>query len=118
MKALRDCIVVRPLKMDGITPGGIIVPQDKYKRYDSAVSIGQVILMGDLFPEREMYHEKDFDKKPLTPKVGDYILMAKYSGRQVSILDQELSICLPNDCLLILTEEEAMSVTSWSKKED
>tara|TARA_R110001599_G_scaffold286590_1_gene489131 strand:- start:272 stop:622 length:351 start_codon:yes stop_codon:yes gene_type:complete len=114
MKATGESVIVRPFKMEEKTSGGIIV-SDKNKRHSSNFSIGQITQIGPLAFERERWLERDFNiSNPLVAKVDDYVLCAKHSGYDIKISGEVIRVCLPADVLAILTEEEALSLTTWT----
>jgi len=114
MKATGESVIVRPFKMEEKTKGGIIV-KDERNRHSANFSIGQVLQIGPLAFERERWLEKDFNiSNPLVAKVDDYVLCAKHSGYDIKIAGEVIRVCLPADVLAILTEEEALSLTTWT----
>ena len=72
-------VLVRRLRSEEKLKGGIILPDTAKKKQESA----EVIAIGT--------GKKDKDGKliPIPVKVGDIILMDKYSGQEVTLDDEE-----------------------------
>lgn len=74
--------------------GGIILPDSAQQKQETAV----VLAIG---PGKT---DKDGKKEPMPVKVGDNILMDKYSGQEVSINDEEFIIVKAEDIIAIIEE--------------
>ena len=81
-------------------------------------SVGQILSIGSLAFDTEMYHEKEFGVDLDLPTVGDYVMCAKRSGYDFNTLGEERRVVLPADILAIITEEEAHDMVSWIKKKE
>ena len=89
---LRDIVLVKPFKPQEISSGGIIIP-DTAK--ENSVQ-GEVLSVG---------HGRVTDDGrsiPMTVKIGDSVLFAKYSGTSISIND--------GDELLIMNESDILGI--------
>ena len=93
LRPLHDRVVVRRVKEEEKTKGGIIIPDSaKEKPLE-----GEVIAVGS---GRLL---KDGSTRPLTVKEGDKVLFAKYAETEVKI---------HNETLLLLREEDLLGVIS------
>ena len=92
IRPLQDRILVRRVKEEEKTKGGIIIPDTaKEKPVEGeivAVGTGKVLDDGKV--------------RPLDVKAGDRILFGKYSGSEVKIDDEEYLIMKEEDVLGIL----------------
>ena len=116
MRANNTSIILKPIKMPEKV-GEIVILQE-YKRYDADVSVGQILSIGSLAFDTEMYHEKEFGVELNLPKVGNYVMCAKRSGYDFNTLGEERRVVLPADILAIITEAEAHDMVSWIKKKE
>ena len=91
------------LKLDEVekkTQGGIIIPEEVSKRERRAVEIGTVIALGPTC-------YKDYDVASDYIKPGDRVVIAKYSGKDVTdVDDKEYVIINDVDVLCILRGDE------------
>jgi len=92
IKPLGDRILVKRIKEEEKTKGGIIIPDTAKEKPQEA----RVIAVGN-------GKVTDEGKKiPLDVKTGDKILFGKYSGSEVKIDDKEYLILREEDVLAIL----------------
>jgi chaperonin GroES len=93
LKPLGDRVVVRPSAEEDVTVGGILLPDTAQKRPHEgevlAVGPGRILDSGRLIP--------------VAVKVGDTVIYSKYSGTEVTWLDQDL-IILDEDSILAVRE--------------
>lgn len=116
MRANNSAIILKPIKMPEKV-GEIVILQE-YQRYDADVSVGQILSIGSLALDVEMYHEKEFGITLDLPAEGDYVMCAKRSGYEFKSLGQEYRVVLPADILAIITEEEANDMVSWIRTKE
>ena len=94
IRPLSDRLVVRRLKEEEKTKGGIIIPDTaKEKPLEGevvAVGNGKVLKNGKL--------------QPLEVKAGDKVLFGKYSGTEVKIDGEDLVLLREDDVLAVLTK--------------
>ena len=96
-RPLHDRVVVRRLEEDERSKGGIIIPDTAKEKPQT----GEVVAVGP--------GERD-DKgtlQPLDVKPGDYVLFGKWSGTEVKIDGEDLSIMKESDILGVLEGAEA-----------
>ena len=91
-RPLGDRVVVRRIKEDQKTAGGIIIPDTVQEKPQE----GQVISVGPGAPD---------DKGKLVPttvKAGEYVLFGKWSGSEVKLEGEELLIMKESDIMGVL----------------
>ena len=92
LQPLQDRVIVKPLKAEEKTKGGIVLPDTaKEKPLEGkimAVGKGKVSDSGKV--------------QTLEVKTGDRVLYGKYSGTEVKIDDEELLIMREEDILAIV----------------
>lgn len=77
---LGEKILVKPIKTERKTEGGIFIPDTSAEKYDLAQIKAIIIEIGPIAFEKEIYFEKTYGILTMTPQVGDIIAMAKYAG--------------------------------------
>ena len=94
LKPLGNRVLVQRLEPEEKMKGGIILPDSAKKKQESArvVSIG---------PGKKLDDGKTL---PMPVKVGDIILMDKYSGQEVTLDDEEYMILKADDIIAIIEE--------------
>jgi chaperonin GroES len=92
IRPLHDRIVVKRLESEKTTPGGIVIPDNAKEKPITAEVIavggGKLLANGD--------------KHALMVKVGDKVLVGKYSGTDVKIDGAELVVLREDDILGVL----------------
>lgn len=90
------------LKLDKVeqkTESGIIIPDEVIKKERKAVETATVIAVGPTC-------FTDYGAENNTVKVGDKVIIAKYSGKEVKDIDDtDYVVCNDEDVICILTEE-------------
>jgi chaperonin GroES len=91
-RPLGDRVVVRRVKEDQKTPGGIIIPDTVQEKPQE----GEIIAVGP--------GALDDNGKRVAPevKVGDFVLFGKWSGTEVKVDGEELLIMKESDIMGIL----------------
>ena len=94
-RPLGDRVVVRRVKEDQKTPGGIIIPDTAQEKPQE----GEVISVGP--------GARDEDGKRIAPEVkaGDRVLFGKWSGTEVKIAGEELLIMKESDIMGIIEKK-------------
>jgi chaperonin GroES len=94
-RPLGDRVVVRRVKEDQKTPGGIIIPETAQEKPQE----GEVISVGP--------GARDEDGKRIAPEVkaGDRVLFGKWSGTEVKIAGEELLIMKESDIMGIIEKK-------------
>ena len=86
---LDDRIVVKPIKQEEVTKGGIILPDTAKEKPQE----GEVIAVG---PGKLT---EDGTRIEMEIKKGDKVMYAKYSGTEIKLDDEELLIMREGDVL-------------------
>lgn len=94
VRPLHDRILVRRIEEEGeVKKGGIIIPDTAKEKPQE----GEVVAVG----EGKMLESGE--RQPMDVKVGDRILIGKYSGTDVNIGDDEYLIIREEDVLAVIT---------------
>lgn len=94
LKPLGNRIVAQRMEEKETVKGGIIIPDSAKQKPETA----RVIAVG------EGRKTDDGKKIPISLKVGDVVLMDKYSGQEVTLDDEEYIIVKADDVIAILEE--------------
>src|SRR6201992_1932781 len=96
-RPLGDRVVVRRVKEDQKTAGGIIIPDTVAEKPQE----GEVVSVGP--------RALDDSGKRVTPEVkaGDYVLFGKWSGTEVKVDGEELLIMKESDIMGVLEGRKA-----------
>jgi chaperonin GroES len=94
LKPLGNRVLVQRLEAQDTMKGGIILPDSAKKKQETAkiVAIGS----GKRLDDGKLL--------PIPVKVGDVILMDKYSGQEVTIDDEEYMILKADDIIATIEE--------------
>ena len=92
IKPLGSRVVAERLEQEETLKGGIILPDSAKKKQETArvVAVGHGAVT------------EDGKTLPMPVKVGDTILMDKYSGQEITIDDQEFVIVKAEDIIAIV----------------
>lgn len=94
LKPLGNRVLVRRLAAEEKLKGGIILPDTAKKKQEQA----QIVALG------EGKKDKNGALIPMPVKVGDVILMEKYSGQEVTLDDEEYVILRADDIIAIVEQ--------------
>ena len=99
-------LIIKQVKAERVTAGGIVIPEDSAKKNDIAQMKAEVVAIGPLAFEMEKKYEKDYgvNLNGFVPKVGDIILMAKYAGVNVKHNGEDYRIIKDEDVTVVLEE--------------
>jgi chaperonin GroES len=97
-RPLGDRVVVRRVKEDQKTPGGIIIPDTVQEKPQE----GEIIAAGP-----GAINEHTGVRTPLEVKPGDFVLFGKWSGTEVKVDGEELLIMKESDVMGILEGRKA-----------
>src|ERR1700734_1527328 len=92
LKPLGNRVLVRRLAAEEKLKGGIILPDTAKKKQEQA----EVVATGT------GKKEKNGSVTPMPVKIGDIILMEKYSGQEVTLNDEEFVILRADDIIAIV----------------
>jgi len=93
LKPMGDRVVVRPSEQEGITKGGIFLPDTAQERPQK----GEVVSTG---PGRMIENGKRVE---MEVKAGDSVIYSKYAGTEIEVQDEELLVMGANDILAVIT---------------
>jgi chaperonin GroES len=96
-RPLHDRVVVRRVKEEEKTRGGIIIPETAQEKPQE----GEVIAVGP------GARDEDGERIALDVKAGDRILFGKWSGTEVKIDGEELLIMKESDIMGVLETKKA-----------
>ncbi|MGQ0532741.1 MAG: co-chaperone GroES [Caulobacteraceae bacterium] len=96
-RPLHDRVVVKRVKEEEKTKGGIIIPDTAQEKPQE----GEVIAVGP------GARDEDGERIPLDVKVGDRILFGKWSGTEVKIDGDELLIMKESDIMGVVEQRKA-----------
>lgn len=94
LKPLSNRVLVRRLAAEEKLKGGIILPDTAKKKQEQA----EVVALGS------GKKDKNGALIPMPVKVGDIILMEKYSGQEVTLDDEEFVILRADDIIAIIEQ--------------
>ncbi|RLC92253.1 MAG: co-chaperone GroES [Chloroflexi bacterium] len=89
LEPLGERVVVRPLKQEEVTKGGIVLPDTAKEKPQE----GEVIAVG---PGKL---SDDGKLLPMSVKVKDIVIYSKYAGTEFKLDDEELVILRESDIL-------------------
>jgi len=92
LKPLGNRVLVKRLEAEEALKGGIILPDTAKKKQEKA----SVLAIG------EGKKDKEGQIVPIPVKVGDVVLIDKYSGTEVTIDDEEYIIVRSDDIIAIV----------------
>lgn len=92
IRPLHDRVVVKRLESEKTTPGGIVIPDNAKEKPISAevIAVGNGKLLAN------------GDKRSLTVKTGDKVLIGKYAGTEVKVDGEDLVVLREDDILGVL----------------
>lgn len=91
-KPLGNRVLVRRLEQEEKLKGGILLPDTAKKKQERA----EIIAIGT------GKKDKNGNLIPMPVKIGDIVLMEKYSGQEVKLNDQEYVILRADDLIAII----------------
>ena len=102
LRPLHDRVVVRRVKEEEKTKGGIIIPDNAKEKPQEGivVAVGNGAI-GD-----------DNERVPLDVKKGDRVLFGKWSGTEVKIDGEDLLIMKESDIMGVLNDAKGVSAAA------
>lgn len=94
IQPLSNRVLVKRMEAEETLKGGIILPDSAKKKQEQA----EVIAIG---PGKK---DKSGNLVPMPVKVGDVVLMDKYSGQEITLNDEEFIIVKADDLIAIIEE--------------
>jgi chaperonin GroES len=96
-RPLHDRVLVKRVKEEEKTKGGIIIPDTAQEKPQE----GEVVAIGP------GARDEDGERIELDVKVGDRILFGKWSGTEVKVDGEELLIMKESDIMGVIEEKKA-----------
>jgi chaperonin GroES len=98
IRPLHDRVVVRRIEAETTTAGGILIPDSAAEKPTQAevVAAGP----GTLLDNGEI--------RPLGVRVGDRVLLAKYSGSEIKLDGEELLVVRESEILAVIEEQATL----------
>ena len=96
-RPLHDRVLVKRVKEEEKTRGGIIIPETAQEKPQE----GEVVAVGP------GARDEDGERVELDVKVGDRILFGKWSGTEVKVDGEELLIMKESDIMGVIEEKKA-----------
>ena len=96
-RPLHDRVVVKRVKEEEKTKGGIIIPDTAQEKPQE----GEVVAVGP------GARDEDGERIALDVKVGDRILFGKWSGTEVKVDGQDLLIMKESDIMGVIEQKKA-----------
>lgn len=96
-RPLHDRVLVKRVKEEEKTKGGIIIPETAQEKPQE----GEVVAIGP------GARDEDGERIALDVKVGDRILFGKWSGTEVKIDGEELLIMKESDIMGVIEQKKA-----------
>jgi chaperonin GroES len=96
-RPLHDRVVVKRVKEEEKTKGGIIIPETAQEKPQE----GEVIAVGP------GARDEDGERVEMDVKVGDKILFGKWSGTEVKIDGEDLLIMKESDIMGVIEQKKA-----------
>ena len=93
LKPMGDKVLVRPSEQEGVTKGGIYLPDTAQERPQE----GEVVAVG---PGRVLDNGQRIE---MEVKAGDTVIYSKFAGTEVEVQDEELLVLGSNDILAIIS---------------
>ena len=95
LRPLHDRVIVKRLEEERKTPGGIVLPDSATEKPTKA----EVVAVG---PGKRT---DDGKVHPVDVKVGDHVLIGKYSGTEVKVDGQDLVVIREDDIMAVLSKK-------------
>lgn len=92
LRPLGNRVIVKRLETEEKLRGGILLPENAKKKQEQA----EVIAVG---PGKR---DKNGNVTPVPVKIGDVVLMEKYSGQEITVDDQEYVIVKADELIAIV----------------
>ncbi len=96
LQPLANRVVIKPIEEEERTPSGLVLPETAKEKPQK----GEVIAVGP-----GEWNEDGDERIPMSVKVGDKVLFAKYAGTEVKVNGEKLLIMRESDILAIIVED-------------
>jgi len=99
-------VLVRPIKTERVTSGGIFIPEAEAAKYDAGGCKAEVIAVGPCAFQEDKEYMRRNEMDGVIPRVGNFIFMAKWAGNPVPGKDGEYRIINDEDVTAILENKD------------
>lgn len=100
LKPVLHRIILKLDEVEEVTKSGIIISKDLVKKERKAVETGVVVAIGETA-------FKDYGGSPdSTIKIGDKVLIAQYSGKEVKDEDDQHFVVVNDEDILVIYNKE------------
>ncbi|WP_165856116.1 co-chaperone GroES [Marinobacter sp. JSM 1782161] len=97
IRPLYDRVVVRRLEAETLSRGGILIPEKSAEKPTQ----GEVLAVG------EGALRDNGERQPMTVKVGDRVLFAKFAGTGITLDDDTCLVVRESDILAVIEDAQA-----------
>lgn len=91
-------IILKLDSVEEVTASGIVIPKDLIEKERKAVEIGTVVSIGETA-------FKDYGGSIDTIKIGDRVIIAKYSGKEIKDIDETQYVVINDEDVLVIIKE-------------
>jgi len=91
-------IILQLDDIEEVTASGIVIPKDLIEKERKAVETGTVISIGETA-------FKDYGGSLDTIKIGDRVIIAKYSGKEIQDVDKTKFVVINDEDVLVIIKE-------------
>ncbi len=92
IKPLFNNVLVKPLEAEGVTAGGIYLPDSAKEK--PTMGLVMAVGVGEIAPHGELHK--------MTVKVGDKVMYKKWGGNEVKVGNEEWTIVEEKDVLAVI----------------
>jgi co-chaperonin GroES (HSP10) len=91
-------IILKPDTVEEVTASGIVIPKDLIKKERKAIETATVVSIGETA-------FKDYGGGTTTIKVGDRVVIAQYSGKEIKDTDETIYLVVNDEDILVILGE-------------
>jgi len=96
LQPLANRVVVKPIEEEERTPSGLVLPETAKEKPQK----GEVLAVGP-----GEWNEDGDARIPMSVKVGDKVIFAKYAGTEIKVDGEKLLILRESDLLAVVAED-------------
>lgn len=102
---IEEKVLVKPLKSERVTQGGIVIPESEANKQDMAQVKAEVVAVGTRAFEYTYEFARRYDLSYRIPKPGDCVAMARYAGYVIKGSDGESYRIINDQDITAILEE-------------
>jgi len=99
LKPILHRLIVKLDSLEEVTASGIVLPKDLIKKERKAIEIGTVISIGETC-------FKDYGGDLDTVSIGDRVVIAQYSGKEIDDIDGTTYVVINDQDVLVILKED------------